>query len=178
MKQEELDKLLSHLADDREQAGAAYNLLRRKLVNLLRLLGHSAPEDAADRAFDITAAKLTAGEMINDVASYLKGVAKMLCKEDLRKQLREEKARRDATFFPPPAPPDGKHVLMKLCFTQLGADDRHFLLHYYAGADIDERARNRLRMAEQMQATLNTLRLRAHRLRQRLRSCLRTRRLG
>ncbi|MBI1763806.1 MAG: hypothetical protein HYR56_20460 [Acidobacteria bacterium] len=172
MKQEELNQLLDRLGGDRETAGAEYNRLRRKLLNHFRLIGHSAPDEAADRALDITAAKLADGAVVQDVASYAFGVARLLGKEDQRAQFRLDKFRR--AFTPPLPPDDSKDRLLKLCFARLPETERSFLLRYYAGANVDERARLRELLALELQATLNTLRLRAHRLRKKLRHCVRT----
>lgn len=175
LKKEELDQLLSRLADDREQAGVAYNLLRRKLINYFRLLGHSAPEEAADQTFDRTAAKLSAGEQVSDVPAYLFGVARFIGKEDQRKQLRWEQARRDPALTRAALPsPDRKRELMRHCFARLPETERGFLKRYYAGANAAEKALNKEALAHELQVTLNTLHLRVYRLRQRLRDCLRT----
>ena len=175
MKQEELDQLLTHLDADREQAGAKYNLLRRKLINYFRLIGHSSPDDAADITLDRVAAKLAAEVPVRDVSDFSFGVARLIGKEGQRKQIQTQKAMYDMAFLQSATEAIDERVfkLMQRCLDNLLPEDQAFLISYHTGTDMAELARKRQAMATEMQTSLNTLRLRVYRLRLKLETCLR-----
>jgi DNA-directed RNA polymerase specialized sigma24 family protein len=178
MTQREFDNLLSRLDADRDQAAAAYNQLRGRLINHCRLKGHSSPEDGADEVLDRVAARLAQGEAVLDVAKYSLGVARLVCLENYRQQERAQKFVCDFSFFQSIAEAVDDRIfgLMARCFGKLGAEEQSLLRDYYGGAEGEPLDEWRLRMAHRMQITLNTLRLRVHRLRLGLEKCLQTNR--
>jgi DNA-directed RNA polymerase specialized sigma24 family protein len=171
---EEFDKLLIRLDADREQAGVQYNHLHGKLVNYFRFKGLSSPEDAADETLDRVGAKLWGGEEIRDVEGYSFGVARIIALEHQRKQARKLAALDVLKYIHSLTlhPDERVFNLMRRCLSHLPAKDRDLIAKYFVEASGDDLMRLRLELAEKLEVTLNTLRLRIHRLRLKLESCL------
>jgi RNA polymerase sigma factor (sigma-70 family) len=82
-----LEVFLNHLHEDREQAGQAYEQIRRKLVTFFRCNGCSCAEDLVDETIDRVIRRL--GEIeVNNLMSFTRGVARHVASE-LHKKDRE-----------------------------------------------------------------------------------------
>src|SRR5206468_187108 len=66
------DDLLECLSPDREQAAAAYEEIRRKLITFFEFRGCLSSQDQADETINRVARRIQEGEIIqaSDVASY------------------------------------------------------------------------------------------------------------
>jgi len=170
---EEFDKLLTHLDADREQAGVLYNHLHERLVNYFRFKGLTSPEDAADETFDRVGVKLGHGEEVREIEGYSFGVARIIVLEQQRKQARKLAALNVVKYIHSFThhPDERVFILMRRCLSQLPTKDRDLIAEYFVEASGDDLTRLRLELAEKMEVTLNTLRLRIHRLRLKLESC-------
>jgi DNA-directed RNA polymerase specialized sigma24 family protein len=178
------DKLLGFLDDSRESAARKYEESRRRLVKLFAWKGLPNVEDLADETFDRVARKLAAGEQIRtgEAERYIAGVARLVAFEAARAARREDRLTEDAQadWVVPeddrfPAHPDMRHFevaeCLDECLGKLPDASRKLLLGYHVG-EGGERIANRKRIAEGMGIALNALRIRVHRLRHEIETCV------
>jgi DNA-directed RNA polymerase specialized sigma24 family protein len=164
------DKLLARLDSDRDEAGRKYVELLRKLARFLGYWGCSAPPDQADDALARTAAKIQAGEPIENLQRYTLGVAHLVYKESVRDEMNQRDAMKER---PSEAKLDQGDEERRArcygrCWRALPSADQDLIIKYYRG----RRAPNREKLAHQMGISLNLLRVSAFRIRQKLGRCL------
>jgi DNA-directed RNA polymerase specialized sigma24 family protein len=169
-----LDALLGRLDEDRERAALAYEGLRSRLQALAGWWGSIDPLELADRALDRVAMKLEEGAVVpaSSLPAYIRSVARLLFYESLREAEREERAQREA---PQPAEgdPSAERTLEALdgCLDSLAAAERDLILDYYGG-DGGSNSSARRSLAVKLDLSPTALRIRAHRLRERLETCV------
>ena len=173
--QEAFDKLLAHFDEDRERAGERYQELRHRLIRFFGWQGCPFPEDHADETINRVAHKIEKGEEIRDPSGYCFGVARFLVLEIRKEQERERQALRE---LPSPAPiwddldESNPHLdCLRRCLQSLTPDNRELIMQYYwgeKGAKIEKRRS----LAERFRVSLNTLRMRALRIRENLEACV------
>jgi RNA polymerase sigma factor (sigma-70 family) len=170
MNQDDFDRLLNWLDPDKEGAGLKYEDIRRRLIKIFIRRGCVIPEELTDETIDRVARKLK--EKIDtyqgEPAHYFCGFARNVFHEYL------EKMRREAVPPPPADPPEiveRKYECLSGCMNLLDPEDRDLILSYYCG---DKRAKieRRRELAEQLGITVNTLRMRVHRLKATLKACV------
>ena len=170
---EALENLLALLDADRDRAGVLYEALRRRLQGLLRWWGSGSPLELADRTLDRVAMKLLEGAPVSAEAlpGYVRGVARFVFHESLRERRHEEDMLRDLPV--PSAESVREHALgaLDVCLETLGLPDRGLILGYYAARE-SSMIEARRRLASELRLSPTALRIRAHRLRQRLEECL------
>lgn len=172
------DKLLRWLDPDRERAGAKYETIRYKLIKFFEWRGGLFPEEYADETIDRVARKMDQGETIraSEPYSYFYGVARMLFMEVLRA---EEKAR---TALDQPKPPqplleegsekwERQRECLERCMRSLPSESRELIIRYHRG-EKGAKIENRQKLAEQLKIPLNALRIRCHRIRDKLEACV------
>ncbi len=168
--QESFDRLLRWLGPGRDEAGRRYEEARRSLIKIFVCRGCRDAEDLADETINRVTERLQDIEAAytGDPLLYFYGVANKVHLEYLR--------RRPAPPAPRPAPePDEEdereYECLERCMGGLAEASRELVLQYYQG---DKRAKieNRRRMAERLGIALNALRIRAHRIRAGLQSCV------
>lgn len=171
MTQAAFDLLLAQFDADRQQAGAKYEALRRKLVKFFQWRGCNLPEDLADETINRVARNLEAGENIRYLPAYCVGIARNVFMESLRARRQEE-----AFYAIPPAPPtpadeDPRRECLERCLRELSQENLQLILQYYQDG---ERARIEARrnLAARLDIPPNALRIRAHRIRLRLQACV------
>jgi DNA-directed RNA polymerase specialized sigma24 family protein len=177
---EAFEALLRQLSPDRERAGELYEAIRHKLVRLFEWRGCAAPEDLADVTFNRVARRLAEGVELrsNDPYGYFCGVAHLVYKEVLRKAAREHQALASGEWPPPAAeedePSDARLECLRRCLAELPPDQRDLVLRYHQGnSDQGEsNIRNRQQLAREVGIQLNALRIRVHRVRRKLESCV------
>ena len=169
--------LLRRLHEEREQAGALYEVLRRRLLKFFEWRGCTDATRLADATFDRVARQLSEGLTIlsADPAPYFLGVARYIWQEDQNRTHRQASL---ASSLPAPAVDpaaqyelEQTHVCLDACLARLPADDRATLEEYYRGQGR-ERSLNRQRMASALGLSLGPLRVRVHRIRARLETCV------
>jgi DNA-directed RNA polymerase specialized sigma24 family protein len=177
------DKLLGFLDGSREQAARKYEESRRRLVKLFAWKGLANVEDLADETLDRVARKLAAGEHIRtgEAERYIAGVARLVAFEAARAARREDVLAEEPAAPEPaeddrfPAQGDWRATevaaCLDECLDQLPAASRKLLLGYHVG-EGGERIANRKRIAEGMGIALNALRIRVHRLRHEVETCV------
>ncbi len=171
------DSLLARLGADRESAGLAYEHIRRRLIRLFEWRGAADPAALADETMSRVARRIAEGIEIRaeDPYAYVAGVAHFVFKEVARRA-RHEREAAQALALPEPSPPDRRMACLERCLDTLPAPGRDLLLDYYDG-EGRPRIERRARLAASLGLDGNALRVRVHRLRENLESCL-TRCLG
>lgn len=180
---EALDLLLLSLDADRDLAACKYEKMRVRLLKYFECRGCRSPEDLADDTINRVARRLYEGRQIwtTEPASYFYGVARNVLREYWASP---ERAFATLEALPPLAHPhtearkhqasDGEQEgverhLERLadCLNQLPAESRKLILDYYEG-EKGERIQRRKQMADRLGIPQNALRIRVHRIRERL----------
>jgi DNA-directed RNA polymerase specialized sigma24 family protein len=189
---EGFDALLGQLDPDRDRAGVLYETIRRKLVRLFEWRGCGSPEDLADETINRVARRLAEGVELrsSDPYGYFCGVAHLVYKEVLRRSSRENRLLAEgggwpsSTFDDGAEPSDRRLDGLRRCLEQLPPDQRDLVLRFYHGKSdpgksdpgkspqADNNIRNRQTLANEVGIPMNALRIRVHRIRRKLESCV------
>lgn len=171
--------LLTRLDADESQAAAKYEELRLKLVKLFVWKGcvEASADALADETLDRIAAKLGQGVEIQSLNAYACEVARFVWLEFSRK--RKEDAAGDDVPEIAVSPeiadePDLRLSCLKSCLAEIAASesDRALIIGYYDAEDGDKNKNQRRNLAEKLGLTMNTLKVKACRLRVRLEKCI------
>ena len=169
LRQEEFDWLLAWLDSDPERAGSIYEKIRWRLIAILASRHCPVPEELADETIDRVARRLPdiRETYVGDKAIYFLGVMNNVHHEYLKRpamsrppQFRDDVESKEET-----------HLCLEKCLEKLAPAARLIIERYYAEnkqAKIDLRKR----IAKEMGISLNTLRLRALRIREKLQTCI------
>ena len=173
--QEAFDKVLSHLDPDRETAGKKYLEVRSNLIRFFEWRGCPFPEDHADETVNRFAKRASEGESIRNPTAYFLGAARMIALE-IQKELAKERqalselARTEtASYHFEDLEP--RVECLERCLAALDPQNRELILQYYQG-EKGEQIGIRKRLSDRLSVPLNTLRMRAVRLRERLLLCV------
>jgi RNA polymerase sigma factor (sigma-70 family) len=169
LKQEDFDRLLLWLDEDRERAGLMYEKIRRRLITIFASRECPVPEDLADETLDRVSRRVADIQetYAGDKMLYFYGVANNVHHEYLKRpviaeptQLNESDEDKEQT-----------HHCLESCMSKLSDDSRKLILSYYAE---DKKAKIDLRkqIADELGINISTLRLRALRIREKLQSCI------
>jgi len=173
--QDAFDKLLVAFGGDRESAGRKYLEIRNNLTRFFEWRGCSFPEDHADETLNRMAKRVAAGEEILNHSGYAVGVARLLLHEINKGRQREQSALAEISSAPDVyVAEDGDEsrlACLRSCLQALSPDNRDLILQYYQG-EKGEKIGNRKKLLERLGVPVNTLRMRALRLRERLQSCV------
>ncbi|HEX7335308.1 MAG TPA: hypothetical protein VF290_27650 [Pyrinomonadaceae bacterium] len=174
--QEAFDKLLIALGGDRESGSEKYLEIRNNLTRFFEWRGCSFPEDHADETINRIAKKVAEGEEILNPAGYAMGVARLLFLEIMKSQQREQSALNEmgtagGEVYVEADDGEDRLECLQSCLQTLSPDNRELILQYYQG-EKSEKIRNRKKLLEQLGIPVNTLRMRALRLRERLQGCV------
>src|ERR1044071_8762138 len=173
--QEAFDQLLVAFGGDRESGGQKYLEIRNNLTRFFEWRGCAFPEDHADETINRMAKRLAAGGQIANHSGYAIGVARMLLMEINKGRQREQAALAEIGAQPdvyvPPDDDESRLNCLKKCLQTLSPDNRELILQYYQG-EKGEKIENRKKLLERLGIPVNTLRMRALRLRERLQSCV------
>lgn len=179
--QESFDKLLIALGGDRDTGSKKYLEIRNSLTRFFEWRGCSFPEDHADETINRIARRIAEGEEILQPMGYAIGVARLLLLEILKRRQREQSALNELgtpsdSGIPDESddePEDDKRRLecLRNCLQTLSTDHRELILQYYQG-DKGEKIKNRKKLLNRLGIAVNTLRMRALRVRDRLQSCV------
>lgn len=180
---EAFDLLLACLDADRDTAARKYEIIRRKLIKYFECRGCMVAEDQTDETINRVARRIFEGKQIwtTDPASYFYGVA--------RNVLREYWSSPERDFTPLACLPPLAHPLedttkmktaqderlsleqrlaaLEASLAELPGESRDLIVRYYEG-EKSVRIRNRRALAEQLGIPPNALRIRMHRLREKL----------
>lgn len=178
---EAFERLLSSLDANRELAGQKYENMRCKLIEFFEARGSHSPACHADETINRVARKLEEGETVRNFNQYFYGVARFLLKETLRARDKEPLPL-DLAPTPTVAADDEEQEqrrqeeelrlrCFEVCLSKLPTAHRILIVGYYReeqGIKIEKRKRQ----AEDLNMSLNALRLRACRIRAELGDCI------
>lgn len=176
--QESFETLLGWLDSDRDRAGQKYETIRRRLIRIFYNRGLTDAETLADETINRVAGRIAeiGAHYEGDPALYFYGVAQKICLE-----ARRRKPEISAPSYTPVSQPafdensdeyQLRRDCLKQCLGTLPEGDRQIIVVYYASEERKS-INHRQRFAKQLEITLSTLRVRAHRIRRRLQKCVR-----
>lgn len=172
---EAFDKLLAAFDPDRDNAAQKYLEYRANLVRFFEWRGCPFPEDHADETFNRVARKIADGEEIQKPFGYVIGVARLLVLEIIKSHSRQREALHEyqKSYREVADEPESETRIdcLQKCLQQLSSDNRELIVQYYQG-DKREKIENRRKLGERLGVAINTLRMRAQRLRERLQGCV------
>ena len=170
--QNAFDELLHTLDSDRDRAGNIYQKTRDNLIRFFEWRGCPFPEDHADETINRVAKRVSEGEEVRELTKYFFGVARLLFLE-----IQKERTRALHAFANLPQADDcldsneTRLDCLKQCLKSISADQRDLIIAYYQG-EKTHKIQNRQRLSERLQIPINTLRMRALRLRDQLEACV------
>jgi RNA polymerase sigma factor (sigma-70 family) len=166
------DLLLARLDSDRQQAGVKYELQRSKLVKFFEWRGSTLPEDLADETINRVAKNLEAGEEIRNLAAYCVGTARHVFLESLRSRRKEELVEDiPQTSVLRAEESERRMECLEHCLQKLSPQEADLIMQYYQN-DKQSRIASRKEISARLGIPLNALRIRTHRIRARLESCV------
>lgn len=184
MDEEAFNKLLSVLDPDRERAAEKYEKLRQKLITFFRSRNAYSPEDCADKTFDRVAKKISEGVELytSNPFSYFLGVARNILLECWQEQIKLSSRLNDLPLadqlsYIQPVSPLGEEESEKLlqyldqCLKSLPKKSCLLIVQYYQG-ETSTKIKNRKKLARELGISINTLRIKALRIRQKLKDCV------
>lgn len=173
--QESFEGLLTRLDPDRESAGQKYEVLRLKLVKFFEWRGSKFPEELADETLNRVARKIHSGsERVDDPVRYSFGVARLINLERLKEEQREEAAMKERSLTADTQEGEVEDLRLECfrkCLEKLDPASRELIVNYY-GEEKRDKVGYRREIAERLTVSLNTLRIRTHRIRARLERCV------
>jgi len=173
--QEAFDRLLTSFGEDRDTAAEKYLEIRSNLVRFFEWRGGPFPEDHADETFNRVARRLAQGEQIGNPSGYCVGVARMLLLEINKERAREQQALGEMASSPvadsDASESEGHVECLRSCLQNLPSDSRELIIEYYQG-EKGAKIKNRKRLVERLGIPVNTLRMRALRLREKIQACV------
>jgi DNA-directed RNA polymerase specialized sigma24 family protein len=160
------EQLLRALDHDRDTAAREYSRLRDRIAGLLRWWGAANGDDLADVTLDRVARTLAHGKIVprTSLTSYVQGVARMIFYEATRADRRRQVSEQHA-ILNDRGVADPLLDCLDRCLEQLQPSERDLMLRYY-GEGRQHVIRREL--AAELGISSTALRLRAHRLRERL----------
>jgi RNA polymerase sigma factor (sigma-70 family) len=175
---ESFDEILGWLNPDRDVAGTIYVQLRQELTKIFTWNHCSDPESLTDEVFDRVAKKVhdVRPTYVGDPKLYFYGVARNLIKEIPKKI----KAQISLEGTEPASDPRReaqqetaamREDCLRSCLQKLSKDKRELILAYYA-RDKQAKIDHRTEMARQMGISVETLRVKAFRIRLTLEQCI------
>jgi DNA-directed RNA polymerase specialized sigma24 family protein len=157
------------LAPNRELAGKKYEEIRNRLIMIFTCRGCYEAEELADETINRVTRRVPdiAATYTGDQALYFYGVAHKVHSEYLRKRSAQP---------PPPSvekseEDEARYDCLEGCMMSLTKDNRELLLNYYQ-EEKQAKIKARKELAERLNIPLNAIRIRAFRLRERLRTCV------
>jgi DNA-directed RNA polymerase specialized sigma24 family protein len=167
------DGLLRSLDSDTDSAGAIYQEMRGKLTSFFECRGCPFPEDHADETINRVAKRISEGEDIRDLPKYFFGVARLLFLEIQKERARELQALNNLPAAVSSSSDSREQRLdcLRHCLESISSEQRDLIIGYYQGEKI-AKIKNRQRLSERLQIPINTLRMRALRLRDKLEECV------
>ena len=171
--QEAFDKLLHALDGERERAGNIYQETRSNLIRFFEWRGCPFPEDHADETINRVAKRISQGEEVREPAKYFFGVARLLFLEIQKERAREVHALDNLpeTDSSSSDSDETRIDCLRHCLKGISPDQRELIVGYYQGEKGDK-IRNRQGLSERLRIPINTLRMRALRLRDTLEVCV------
>ncbi len=161
-------RFLAWLNPNEEKAGEKYEEIRRNLIKIFVCRGCTCPEELSDETIDRVLRRIEeiGDTYVGDPALYCFGVAHKVHLEYVRKKPRPR----------PPAPesslrPEAEYDCLEKCMERITARSRDLILEYYTEEE-QSIIKIRKKLAEKLGIPLNSLRIRACRIRATLETCV------
>ncbi|HSE23557.1 MAG TPA: hypothetical protein VLB68_17955 [Pyrinomonadaceae bacterium] len=176
--QESFNEILAWLNADREKAAAIYVQLRQDLTKIFSWNRCVDPEGLTDEVFDRVAKKVhyLMHTFEGDPRLFFYGVARNVLKE-VPKKMRTQISLEDVDLGATPVKDSRdesaelREDCLQLCLKELSSERRELILAYYA-RDKQAKIDHRTEMARDLGTSVETLRVRAHRIRAALEQCI------
>ncbi len=170
LNREDFDRLLSWLDPDPDRAGVIYEKIRWRLIAILASRGCSIPEELADETIDRVARRVIDihDAYTGDKSIYFLGVMNNVHHEFLRRPALPKSTLVDVDDV---ATREATHLCLNKCLERLAPYSRSLIETYYA-ENKRRKIDLRKRIAAELGISINTLRLRALRIREKLQVCI------
>jgi DNA-directed RNA polymerase specialized sigma24 family protein len=180
-----LDMLLARFHPDRDLAAADYERCRARLVKFFEWKHCEGPDHLADETLDRVALRICSGERIDNLAAFIHGVAINVGHEHFHRPIEVpieiEVLRHLPVEDPRQIEKDAVAELQRSqrlerqrrCLERLRPEERDLIAAYHVGRGR-ERIQARRALATRVGIGLNALRIRAHRIRSWLMTCVGT----
>lgn len=178
MDKETLDKVLSLLAPDPEQAAIEYRKLHERLTRFFEWNSTNDPTALADEALDRLGKRAGADDLehgVRSASAFVLGVARHLLQEERRRQARDAQAQRvwiSATTGPPSPEIERMDAALQHALAHMKPDRRKLIQAYY-GRSGAQKIKAHQDLAIEYGLSLNALRNRVLRLRKELEASVR-----
>lgn len=175
---EQLEALLRSLDPDPEKAGMRYEEIRRRLIRFFEWRGCEHPEELTDETINRVARQLARDlELRSDPYAYFCGVARLVRLESLRQEGKDRAFldQHSSSLHNPGAAgddPDPRLDHLRHCLAALPAGQRDLVLRYHQG---EQRIQDRKVLCQQLRIEMNALRIRVHRIRRKIETCVQER---
>ena len=174
---EDFNQLIAWLHSDIDTAALMYETIRADLIRIFRWRGCSDPEGMADETIIRVTRKV--GEIADSYTGspthYFYGVARNLFHEYQRRREATLSTQAEHLIIAAPVEEDDSkerlHECFERCLKELKPGERKLIVRYHDGRG-QARINRRKRMAVESGIDLNALRVRARRIRGRLRECI------
>jgi RNA polymerase sigma factor (sigma-70 family) len=176
---ESFEEILAWLDADREVAGEIYVQLRHDLAKIFTWNRCTDPEELTDEVFDRVARKVhdLRQTFVGDPRLFFYGVARNMVKETPKRvklQVSLEDAELSGALIASESDDETAQMLEKClnsCLQKLSKAKRELILGYYAG-EKHAKIEHRTELAGRLGISVETLRVRAHRIRGTLEHCI------
>lgn len=169
------DGFLATLDRDRDKAGEKYEHIRLKLLKYFQWCGSDVPDIDADETINRVTRRIYEGRNVYNLTGYIYGVAKLVHAESVKRR-----NRRLALHEGPFIEPFSTSVELEManyqeclerCLGCLSDEDREVITEYYRYKKT-EKIDCRKRLAARLGISVETLRVKMHRQRLHLESCV------
>lgn len=176
---ESFEEILAWLDADREVAGEIYVQLRHDLAKIFSWNRCSDPEELTDEVFDRVARKVheLRQTFVGDPRLFFYGVARNMIKETpkrVKMQVSLDDTELSGAILTSDTDDETAQMLeecLNSCLQKLTTEKRDLILSYYAG-EKHAKIEHRTELARRLGTSVETLRVRAHRIRGTLEQCI------
>lgn len=164
--------MLEWLDADEDRAAQKYEFIRGKLIKFFELRGCLQAEDLADTAFDRVAAKIEtlAENYVGNPAAYFYGVARNILLENRRQPKFTEIPPQLSREFEFEDEIEKSVECLRQCLARLAPEHKTLIIEYYSFKK-SEKFQTRRTLAEKINVSIDTLRTKVFRIREKLQKC-------
>jgi len=176
MPPENFELLLFWLAPDRDEAGKKYEQIRRNLLDYFRRRDVSDPLTLTDEVILRVTRKVdkVAEGFVGDPSAYFLAVARRVLAEWWRRPV-ETDLSQDVFVLPNSDEGERKELMLQSleqCWARLSTSEQEILRRYCVETPPFKLVQSRELLAREINLTLNALRVMAHRLKRRVKTCI------
>lgn len=176
---ESFEEILAWLDSDREVAGAKWVQLRHDLVKIFIWNHCNDPEELTDEVLDRVARKVheVRKTFVGDPRLYFYKVARNIVKETPKRRKRQEPLENTKGIREIPTTENDEETrqmreeCLNSCLQKLSKEKRELILGYYVG-EKHAKIEQRTELAKRLGIYVETLRVRAYRIRGELEQCI------